>query len=150
MNNNIVSPIKDEDIPLVLEINNLCFDPPWSLTSLKNEVANKFTKYIVLKSYDVVVGYVGIWLILDEAHITNIAIHPNHRCKGLGSILMENTVNLCKELNIPSITLEVRENNTAAKNLYKKFGFTEQGIRKNYYPNNINAIIMWKRDILSK
>ena len=142
MTNLKVSFIEENDVSDVLVINNLCFNPPWSLETLESEIKNKFSKYIVLKQDDKVIGYAGIWLIIDEAHITSIAIHPNFRNFGYGSLLLNEVLKLCNEFVIPSITLEVRANNTAAKNLYKKFGFTEEGIRKNYYEDNEDAILM--------
>ncbi|MCY6369790.1 ribosomal protein S18-alanine N-acetyltransferase [Clostridium ganghwense] len=149
MNNFVISPIEEKDTMDVLEINNLSFSPPWSLKALENELKNKFAKYIVLKKENKVIGYAGIWLIIDEAHITNIAMHPDYRGIGGGNLLMEGVIAICREYKIPSITLEVRENNTSARGLYKKFGFVQEGIRKNYYENNIDAIVMWKRDVLS-
>lgn len=132
----------------VLEINNLSFNPPWSLSSLEDELNNKFSKYIVVKKGDKVIGYAAIWIIIDEAHIINIAIHPDYRGIGASNLLMDAIIDICKEREIPSITLEVRANNTIAKNLYKKYGFIEEGIRKNYYEDNTDAIIMWKRNVL--
>ena len=92
-----------------------------------------------------VIGYAGLWLIIDEAHITNIAVDPDYRGIGASNVLMDNIIKICVERNIPSITLEVRENNIVARNLYYKYGFIEEGLRKNYYGENQNAIIMWRR-----
>ncbi len=149
MNNFVIVPIEEKDTEDILKINNLCFNPPWSLSSLQNEIKNKFSKYIVLKKENKIIGYAGIWLIVDEAHITNVAIHPNYRGMGGSNLLMEGILKICTQYEIPAITLEVRENNPVARNLYKKFGFVEEGIRKNYYEGNIDAVIMWKRDVLS-
>jgi ribosomal-protein-alanine N-acetyltransferase len=99
----------------------------------------------VIKKDDVVIGYAGLWLIIDEAHITNIAVDPDYRGIGASNVLMDNIIKICVERNIPSITLEVRENNIVARNLYYKYGFIEEGLRKNYYGENQNAIIMWRR-----
>lgn len=148
MNNLFICPMDESNVIDVLEINNICFNPPWSLESLKNELKNKFTRYIVVKKDDIVIGYAGIWIIIDEAHITNIAVDPDFRGIGAGNVLIENIIDICKELEIPSITLEVRETNTVAKNLYKKYGFIEEGIRKNYYEDGTNAVLMWKRNVL--
>lgn len=148
MNNLFICPMDESNVIDVLEINNICFNPPWSLESLKNELKNKFTRYIVVKKDDIVIGYAGIWIIIDEAHITNIAVDPDFRGIGAGNVLIENIIDICKELEIPSITLEVRETNTVAKNLYKKYDFIEEGIRKNYYEDGTNAVLMWKRNVL--
>jgi ribosomal-protein-alanine N-acetyltransferase len=145
MNNLVVEPMTAENLLEVVEINNLCLTTPWSFESLKNELENKFCKYIVIKKDDVVIGYAGLWLIIDEAHITNIAVDPDYRGIGASNVLMDNIIKICVERNIPSITLEVRENNIVARNLYYKYGFIEEGLRKNYYGENQNAIIMWRR-----
>ncbi len=89
-----------------------------------------------------------MWLIIDECHITNIAVHPYYRRLGIGNILMNEIIEICKKYNITGITLEVRESNTAAKSLYYKYGFKDSGIRKGYYAdNNENALLMWKTDL---
>ncbi|MCY6485656.1 ribosomal protein S18-alanine N-acetyltransferase [Clostridium aestuarii] len=149
MNNIMVYDINENFIMDVLKINTLCFNPPWSLTTLKSEIENKFSKYIVVKQNDKVIGYAGIWIIIDEAHITSIAVHPEYRCIGAGDILIKKVIDICKLRKIPAITLEVRENNIPAINLYKKYGFSQEGLRKNYYSDNTNAILMWKKDVLS-
>ena len=87
-----------------------------------------------------------MWAIVDEGHITNIAVHPNFREKGVGTILLQSLIDHSKDWGCNSLTLEVRASNDAAKGLYKKFGFLEEGIRKNYYSDNEeDAIIMWRR-----
>lgn len=102
-------------------------------------------KYIVAVVDGNVAGYGGIWLILDEGHITNIAVDEKYRGLGLGSKLLEGLIQLCIDRNIRAMTLEVRKSNEVAKSLYKKYGFIEYGIRPNYYQdNNEDAIIMWK------
>ncbi len=100
-----------------MEIDNLSFSVPWSRNSYETELKNKFAKYIVVlnKETNKVLGFAGMWLIIDECHITNIAVHPNHRGLGIGNILMNEIIDICKEHNLTSITLEVRESNTAAK-----------------------------------
>lgn len=147
MNNLIVEAMDETSLEEVVEINNMSLTTPWSFESLRNELYNKFCKYIVVKTDNEVIGYAGLWLIIDEAHITNIAVHPDFRGQGVSKVLMDNILKICVELHIPSITLEVRENNSVARNLYNKYGFIEEGIRKNYYGENLNAVIMWKRNI---
>ncbi|EJP6472190.1 ribosomal protein S18-alanine N-acetyltransferase [Clostridium botulinum] len=146
----IVLPFSLEHIDGVMEIDNLSFSVPWSRNSYETELKNKFAKYIVVldKKANKVLGFAGMWLIIDECHITNIAVHPNYRKLGVGNILMNEIIAICKEQNISGITLEVRESNTPAKNLYYKYGFKDSGIRKGYYAdNNENALLMWKTDL---
>ncbi|HBH3031979.1 TPA: ribosomal protein S18-alanine N-acetyltransferase, partial [Clostridioides difficile] len=91
-------------------------------------------------------GYVGIWLILDEGHINNVAVHSDYRGKKIGDKLIKGIVDLCKDNNIASMTLEVRASNKIAQNLYRKYGFKMGGIRKEYYSDNKeDAIIMWNQ-----
>lgn len=137
------------DIPQVMEIERLSFTIPWSEASFENEVEkNLSARYIVAKTDDKIVGYGGMWIILDEGHITNIAVHPDYRGTGIGNLLVEGLIDTAKNEGVGAITLEVRRNNTAAKKLYKKYGFEFAGIRPRYYSDNgEDAIIMWKRDV---
>lgn len=144
-----ITPLKVEHVDSVEVIDRLSFATPWSRESIVREIeGNKFAKYITVMKVDDVIGYAGMWIILDEGHITNIAVHPEYRGIGAGTILMEGLTCICREDNINSLTLEVRKSNIIAQNLYKKFGFKEEGVRKNYYiDNKEDAIIMWKRGI---
>ncbi|QQY80104.1 ribosomal-protein-alanine N-acetyltransferase [Keratinibaculum paraultunense] len=136
----------ESDIDRVLEIERESFSPPWSREAFLLELTkNILAKYIVVEVDGRVVGYGGIWLILDEGHITNIAVDKEYRGLGLGDKLLEGLIQLCIDRDIKVITLEVRKSNEVAKELYKKHGFKECGIRPGYYTNNNeDAIIMWK------
>ena len=109
----------------------------------KSELENNNSKYIVAKFNDEIVGFAGIWVVIDEAHITNIVTKKSYRNNGIGNLLLENLIKMCKNYttNISSLTLEVSENNVIAQNLYKKFNFEILGERKKYY-NDESAIIM--------
>ncbi|WP_035293965.1 ribosomal protein S18-alanine N-acetyltransferase [Clostridium sp. KNHs214] len=147
MNDIIIKNISDEYIDTVLKINLLSFKDPWSKSSFTKELENKFAHYIVALIDDLVVGYVGIWAILDEAHIISIAVHPNYRGLGISFHLMNGIFDLCRNLGVKELTLEVRTSNVAAQNLYKKFDFKEEGIRKKYYSDGEDGLIMWNRNI---
>lgn len=143
MTNLTVHTLEKDDIDSIIEIENLCFPTPWTKESMEGELRNKFAKYVVIKNNNLVVGYGGLWLIIDEGHITNIAVHPEFRGMGIGNKILEELIKLCEKRNIPSMTLEVRISNTIAQNLYKKFGFKEAGVRKKYYgDNDEDALIM--------
>ncbi|MGG5462809.1 ribosomal protein S18-alanine N-acetyltransferase [Clostridium sp. B9] len=132
----------------VFEVSKLSLSEAWNLDSIEKELSNKLAKYLVALDGDKVIGFVGIWIVFDEGDITNIAIHPDYRKQGIGDLLMTNLISICKENNINSLTLEVRESNIPAQNLYKKHSFKEEGIRKNFYDNpKENAIIMWRYNI---
>ena len=138
--------MRESDLDRIMEIEKSTFSTPWSRESFIMELTkNLLAKYIVAEIDDYVVGYGGIWLIIDEGHITNIAVYEKYRGLGVGSKLLEGLVNLCIDRNIRAMTLEVRRSNEVAKSLYKKYGFEEYGIRPKYYADNSeDAIIMWK------
>lgn len=122
------------------------FDKFWSIDILKNDVTNENSKYIVAKINDEIVGFAGIKIILDEADIMNIAVRIDKRKLGIGSILLEKLIELAINCNCSFITLEVNENNLPAIHLYEKYNFENIGLRKKYYNNIDNAIIM-KKDL---
>lgn len=140
--------MKDVHINGVYNLSKECFTIPWTLDSITNELNNPLAKYIIAEDLETneVIGFVGVWIIAGEGDITNIAVNPKYRKHGVASNLLLNLLDICKSLNCNDITLEVRESNIPAQNLYKKFDFKEEGIRKGYYSDNgENAIIMWKR-----
>ena len=93
-----------------------------------------------------IVGYIGVWFVVDEGHITNVAVHSEYRGKKIGDNLVKEMIQLCKQSNIVAMTLEVRASNSIAQNLYRKYGFKMGGIRKEYYSDNKeDAIIMWNQ-----
>ncbi|MBO8137107.1 MAG: ribosomal protein S18-alanine N-acetyltransferase [Desulfotomaculum sp.] len=133
----------------VLEIEKQSFLTPWSYQAFAYEILyNDFGHYIVALDDQRVLGYGGIWVVLDEAHVTNIAVHPGFRNRGLGRQLMQQLIDKAVELGAAKMTLEVRPSNKYARLLYSSLGFVEYGIRKNYYTDtNEDAIIMWKYDL---
>lgn len=138
-----------EHLDQVLEIEKVSFPSPWSRSAFAYELLqNNFACYLVALAGDRVVGYGGMWLILDEAHITNIAVHPDWRMKQIGRALMREMMRLAVTLGINRMTLEVRPSNAAARRLYTLLGFGERGMRKRYYTDtNEDAIIMWNDDL---
>lgn len=144
MENIIVRPMTSEDIDGVFEVEKNCFEDYWSKQSFRDELKNKNARYLIAETDGKIVGYIGIWLIIDEGHITNVAVHSDFRGRKIGNELMKEMVNLCRENGIVAMTLEVRASNTVAQNLYKKYGFKMAGIRKEYYSDNKeDAVIMW-------
>lgn len=141
-----VNIMNESDIDDVVEISNLSFSTPWSRLSYEQELNNSLAKYFVAKIDNKVIGFIGTWIIVDESHITNVAVHPNYRKLGIGSKLIESMLNYCKEKNCNAYTLEVRESNKTAISVYEKHGFVVDGVRKEYYQDNKeNALIMWLR-----
>lgn len=146
MNNVIISPATLDDAEDIYEISRLSFSTPWSLSSIHKELTiNGSARYAIAKIGSKCIGFGGIWIILDEAHVTNIAVHPEYRGIGAGEKILIALIEMCKVENVMDMTLEVRMSNIAAQSLYKKFGFIGEGIRKKYYADNHeDAIIMWK------
>lgn len=123
------------------------FDDFWNVTTLKNELLNPNSKYIVAKLNNIVVGFAGIWKSVDDVHITNIVVNKKFRKQNIGSLMLSKLIELAKlEPNISSITLEVNSNNIDAIKLYEKFGFKVVGLRKKYY-NNIDDAIIYTKEL---
>ena len=123
-----------------------CFTDPWSKESIRKELKNDLARYLVAELDNKIVGYVGVWFVVDEGHITNVAVHSDYRGKKIGDKLVKEMVKLCEESKLVAMTLEIRSSNTVAQNLYRKYGFKMGGIRKEYYSDNKeDAIIMWNQ-----
>lgn len=118
------------------------FDDFWSYNILKQELENSKSKYFVAKQENEIVGFAGIMLIIDEVNIMNIVVKKDKRNLGIGSLLLEEIINYSKIHIATSITLEVNEKNIPAIKLYKKYGFKQVGLRKKYYNNEEDAILM--------
>lgn len=145
-NNIIIRPMTKDDVDAVYIVEENCFVDPWSKESIRKELKNNLARYLVAQLDNKIVGYVGVWFVVDEGHITNVAVHSDYRGKKIGDKLVKEMVELCKENNIIAMTLEVRASNTVAQNLYRKYGFKMGGIRKEYYSDNKeDAIIMWNQ-----
>ncbi len=134
-----------DDLDDVMEVEVNSFTLPWSREAFFNELTkNQFAQYLVVEVDQKVVGYCGVWIIIDEAHITNIALLPECRGMKLGEALMAKVMELAREMGALRMTLEVRVSNERAQNLYRKFGFEAGAIRKQYYTDNLeDAIVMW-------
>jgi ribosomal-protein-alanine N-acetyltransferase len=97
-----------------------------------------------------IIGFAGLWLMVDEAHITTIAIHPDYRRKGLGELELVSLIDIAYQIGAKWVTLEVRVSNFVAQSLYRKYGFREAGMRHRYYSDNQeDALIMWTEEISS-
>lgn len=145
----IVRQATGEDAAQIAEIEKQCFAVPWSYESLHHDITeNKRALYITAEADGKICGYVGVWKILDEGHITNVAVTPEYRRRHIASAMLGVLLEVLKDNAVSSCTLEVRAGNEAAKALYRSFGFAEAGVRKGYYEDNgEDAIIMWKEEI---
>jgi len=144
-NNILIRLMNIEDIDEVIDIEKSSFDTPWSKSSFESEILhNNLAYYFVAEYNGHVIGYAGMWFVIDEGHITNIAIHPVCRGKGWGEKLVRFMIEYAYGLGVKSLTLEVRTTNEPAIGLYEKIGFVGHGIRKGYYQEtNEDALIMW-------
>ncbi|GGG02248.1 ribosomal protein S18-alanine N-acetyltransferase [Paenibacillus aceti] len=138
-------PMTLEDIPDVMVIEHESFTLPWSEGAFRNEMTmNHFARYLILEVEGKPVGYCGMWTIVDEAHITNIAIRTAMRGQHLGEHLLRVMMDWAVDLGMVRMTLEVRVSNYIAQSLYGKMGFVPTGRRKDYYSDNHeDALIMW-------
>lgn len=136
-----------DDIDEVVAVDKQSFPNPWSKATFYQEIMyNDHALYLLMLHDGKIVGYSGMWLIADEAHITNIAILPEYRGKKLGEALLQKTIELARSYDAIVMTLEVRVSNHIAQNLYEKLGFQIGGLRKRYYTdNNEDAYVMWVR-----
>lgn len=135
------------DVPRMAELETLCFADPWSEDALRSELSglNKVV-YVAAEVDGVVVGYAGIWVILDEGHITNVAVHPDYRRHGIGREIVSRLLAFSEEEGVEQQTLEVRPSNSGAIALYEGFGFQLAGRRKGYYADNHeDALIYWRQ-----
>lgn len=132
------------DIDAVYEIECLSFRTPWTRWSLLGELKNDVAVYCLLELDGRVIGYCGLWILCDEAHITNIAIHPALRGKGYGKLLLTAAIKTAVNRDAGRMTLEVREKNTVAQAMYAAFDFAMAGRRKGYYADTgEDAFILW-------
>ena len=146
MDNLEISEMTLLDLETIHDILISDFDDFWSVSTLKNELQNSNSKYIVAKLDNDIVGFGGIWKAVDDIHITDIVVRKAQRSNGIGSAILAKLIELSKgDENIKSLTLEVNSNNTTAQKLYEKFDFKKVGLRKKYYNNTDDAIIMTKQ-----
>jgi [ribosomal protein S18]-alanine N-acetyltransferase len=137
------------DIEGVLAIEQQSFTLPWTRQLFLDEFKHPETSFFyVLEQNQQVLGYAGFWLVQDEAHITNLAVHPDFRREHRAHLLLSHLLNQAKQLGAKRATLEVRSSNTAALGLYQKMGFEIIAIRAKYYPDNQeDALILWHNDL---
>lgn len=135
----------EQDMDRVLEIEAACFPRPWPRESFQSELANACARYVVLIEDGAIAGFGGMWIIIDEAHVNNVAVHPDYRQRGYGRRIMRELMRIAyRAAEIHQMTLEVRVTNVPAIDLYTSMGFEVAGRRKGYYEENgEDAYIMW-------
>lgn len=142
--------MQQHHIAALQPLERLCFGKHWTPTDFSREMQNERYHYFVISAGQAPVAYLGYWQILEEAHITSVGVHPDHRKQGLAQRLICHMLEDCLARQINWITLEVKASNLAAQKLYEKFGFAVMGRRKNYYQaDREDALIMWTENIAS-
>ena len=142
-----VRAIREEDVPQIHEIETLCFAMPWSEESILHDIReNVVARWLVLDDGEGrVLAYAGMWFVLDEAHVCNVAVHPSHRRKGYGRRIFTALCDMARANSMVLMTLEVRRSNLPAQALYHACGFLDVGYRKRYYEDNKeDALIMYR------
>ena len=132
-----IGPMVHDDIQAVLEIERLSFRTPWPAEAFHQELThNRLARYTVARQGGAVVGYAGVWLMVDEAHVTTFAVHPDSRRQGVGRRLMHALLLAAEDMGAARMTLEVRVSNGAAQALYRNHGFLIAGRRERYYSDD--------------
>ena len=145
----LVEPMTRADIPAVHEIERLSFRTPWPAYAFEHELeGNRLARYIVARAGPTIVGFAGVWLMVDEAHITTFGVHPDWRRQGIGRRLLLGVVDVALEMRAVRLTLEVRVSNDNAQRLYRAFGFEVVGRRRAYYTDDgEDALVMTTDDL---
>jgi ribosomal-protein-alanine N-acetyltransferase len=140
-----IEPMTQGDLPAVLRIEGVSFTTSWPANAFSNEIRdNKLAHYFIGRLDGHVVAYGGIWVILEDSHVTTIAVHPDYRGLKLGEEMLLKLLDEAIAQGASWITLEVRESNDVAQKLYRKYGFTTVSTRRGYYSDNgENALVMW-------
>jgi ribosomal-protein-alanine N-acetyltransferase len=139
-------PLEEQDLDAVLAVEAASFVQPWSRRLFTDELAQPGRRYVVADDAGTVCGYGGIMLAGEEATVLTMAVAPDYRERGLASLLLMELVEMARRQDVRHLTLEVRESNLPALELYRKFGFEPAGIRKGYYTTE-DAVVMWAIDI---
>jgi ribosomal-protein-alanine N-acetyltransferase len=147
-----ILPMTDVDVKEVLRIEQQSFSTTWPANAFYQELHdNKLAHYFVGRADNRIVAYGGIWVILEDSHVTTIAVRPEYRGRKFGEMMLLHLLDQAIERGASWITLEVRESNAVAQSLYRKYGFTTVSTRKGYYSdNNENALVMWAGNLKSE
>ncbi len=139
-------PLDEADLDAVIEVESASFVEPWSRSLFSEEIAQPTRRYVVAEAGGALCGYGGIMLMGEDAHVVTLAVAPGHREKGVASRLLMALIDVARDNGARHLTLEVRESNRPALELYRKFGFEPAGTRRGYYATE-DAVVMWAVDI---
>lgn len=145
-----IDPMTVTDIPDVHDVESASFPIPWPVYAFRQELeTNRMARYLVVRVGGETVAYAGIWLMVDEAHVTTFAVLPEWRRRGIGARLMLAVLQLAVEMRASVSTLEVRLSNIGARTLYQRFGYRPVGVRPRYYSDNSEDALIMTTDLLS-
>jgi len=146
----MIERMQSSDVEEVAELDKKCFPTPWSVSAYATEVQNLSAYYVVARAEGSILGFAGMWLIMDEAHITTLGVDPECRGRKIGERMLVELLDEAFHRGARRATLEVRKQNTVAQKLYEKYGFQTVAVRKAYYAdNNEDALVMWINDMWS-
>ena len=141
----IITKMDASHVTQVAALEKLCFSDPWSENSVASELNNPLSLWLVALDGERLAGYVGSQTVMDESDMMNLAVHPDYRCQGIGSRLVDELIKELKKIGSQRLTLEVRVSNEPAKRLYDELGFSEIAVRKRYYSHpKEDALILRK------
>ena len=131
----------------VAGMESACFSMPWSLAQIEAELGHDYSHYWVAELDGDLAGYAGMNVVLDEGYVTNVAVHPGHRRRGIAQKLVERLIGQAEEMSLAFLTLEVRKGNEAARALYAKLGFKVWGTRPGYYQKPVEDALLMTKEI---
>ncbi len=141
--------MEEQDIQQIARLEELCFSESWSARILESGLFSPYDVYYVYEQDDRILGYCNLRVLAGEGEIQRIAVHPDSRRLGIGRILMDAMLSYASSKKVYAVSLEVRESNLPARNLYESYGFAKEAVRKAYYHNPTeDAVMMWKRDFI--
>jgi ribosomal-protein-alanine N-acetyltransferase len=146
----VIEPMRRRHIAEIMPIEEGSYPRPWSASvfSSELEMARRDERtYLVARRGGQLIGYAGVMYVLDDAHVTNIAVRAAAQRQGIATRLLAELAWAARDRGCTAMTLEVRVSNTGAQELYRRFGFAPAGIRQRYYENTEDAIVMWCHDV---
>lgn len=138
----IIRLAKESDLPDILAIEQASFLQPWTESAFRNEFKNSYSRLWLLEERALVIGYICAWFVSDEGQIANVAVLPEYRHRGTGKLLVQHVLQEARIQGVRSLSLEVRKSNIIALDLYRSFGFEKVAVRKLYYENGEDALLM--------
>jgi len=143
-----IEAMRPEDVEAVAEMERISFPTAWQAETFRRELANPIACYLVARCQGALAGYLGMWVVEDEAHIATLAVHPDLRRRGIATRLLRAALSEARRRGASRATLEVREGNHAARAMYEKYGFTAVALLRAYYPDTgEDGVVMWLNPI---